>query len=199
MSSVLLKGLDTLNKITYPHREQKANTHSLFYTHTSYTLKVTLLRTTQREVLTFAHTMGLLMWRVWADVMKPAAYSLNSHLKTLVTFLFRPSSHLATCILGDPITSGQLEARHFTPDIRMHLHVRLEWPLVIGSHSPTLYANTHAHHCCLQTPNAVSLFVCDWVSLCVRERERWSSESMHWAQTVLLLVTTNKSTHGIYW
>lgn len=58
-------------------------------------------------------------------------------------FKVRPWSDLVlTRVFGDPITSGQLEVRQVTPGMRM----RLEWPLVIGSHFPALYANNHVHH-----------------------------------------------------
>lgn len=43
--------------------------------------------------------------------------------------------------LGRSDQSGQLQVRQFTPGIRMHLHMCLERPLLIGFHFPTLYAN----------------------------------------------------------
>ena len=70
-----------------------------------------------------------------------------------------PCSHLAlTCILGDPITSSQLELRQFAPGIRMCPHTHLEWPFVIGSHPPDLYANKHVHQFHLQRPKRVVIF-----------------------------------------
>ena len=55
-----------------------------------------------------------------------------------------------TCVLVDPITSGQLSSHlvhQFTPGVRM----RLQWPLVIGSHLSALHANKHVHHIRLKT------------------------------------------------
>lgn len=39
--------------------------------------------------------------------------------------------------------------------------MRLEWPLVIGSHFPAQYAYKHVHHFRLQRPNSL-LFLTDW-------------------------------------
>lgn len=72
----------------------------------------------------------------------------------------RPCLNLAlTCVLADPISSGQLHVRQFTPGIGM----RLQWPLVIRSHFSALYANKHMHHFRLQRPNA--LLVLTWIEM----------------------------------
>lgn len=64
---------------------------------------------------------------------------------------FWPCSYLALpCILGDPIMSGQLQVRQFTPGIKLRLNMRLKWPLVSGSPFPALYASKYVQHFCLQ-------------------------------------------------
>lgn len=47
--------------------------------------------------------------------------------------------------------------RVFPPCIRMSLHIHFEWPLLIESHFPALYANIHVLHHHLHKPNALLL------------------------------------------
>ena len=57
------------------------------------------------------------------------------------TISLRSITDLAlSCVLDDPITSGQLKACASTNGVKMHLKIQLEWLLVITSQLPALLA-----------------------------------------------------------
>ena len=65
-----------------------------------------------------------------------------------------PCSDLVlTCLLSDRITTGLLKVCLFTPGIRMRLHMRLQWPLVIRS--LRMHVNTRCEQGLISDPAAM--------------------------------------------